>query len=140
MNINLVFHYRVYIITVICVRAAVSKARETFLYMFICATNIYIYIYIYARARTHARTHTWGARGGAVGSGTVLQAGRSRVRFPMVSLEFFHSYKPSGRTMALGLTRPLSEISIRNISWMGKGCRCVGLTNLPPSCTHCHEI
>jgi hypothetical protein len=32
---------------------------------------------------------TNGARGGAVGSGTVLQAGRSRANFPMVSLEFF---------------------------------------------------
>ena len=30
-----------------------------------------------------------GARGGAVGSGTALQAGKSRVRFPMVSLDFF---------------------------------------------------
>ena len=30
-----------------------------------------------------------GARGGAVGWGTALQARRSRVRFPMVSLEFF---------------------------------------------------
>jgi hypothetical protein len=30
-----------------------------------------------------------GARGGAVGLGTALKAGRSRVRFPMVSLEFF---------------------------------------------------
>ena len=30
-----------------------------------------------------------GALGGAVGWGTVLQAGRSRIRFPMVSLEFF---------------------------------------------------
>ena len=30
-----------------------------------------------------------GARGGAVGWGTALQTGRSRVRFPMVSLEFF---------------------------------------------------
>ena len=29
------------------------------------------------------------ARGGAVGWGTALQAGRSLVRFPMVSLEFF---------------------------------------------------
>jgi hypothetical protein len=28
-------------------------------------------------------------RGGAIGSGTALQVGRSRVRFPMVSLEFF---------------------------------------------------
>jgi type IV secretory pathway TrbF-like protein len=30
-----------------------------------------------------------GLRGGAVGCGTVLQSGRSWVRFPMVSLEFF---------------------------------------------------
>jgi len=30
-----------------------------------------------------------GVRGGAVGLGTALQTGRSRVRFPMVSLEFF---------------------------------------------------
>ena len=30
-----------------------------------------------------------GARGGAVGLGTALQAGRSRVRFLMLSLEFF---------------------------------------------------
>jgi hypothetical protein len=45
-------------------------------------------------------THSWnvifcipikanGARGGAVGWGTALQAGRSRIRFPMLSLEFF---------------------------------------------------
>jgi len=30
-----------------------------------------------------------GVPGGAVGCGAALQAGRSRVRFPMVSLEFF---------------------------------------------------
>jgi hypothetical protein len=29
------------------------------------------------------------SRGGAVGRGTALQVGRSRVRFPMVSLEFY---------------------------------------------------
>jgi hypothetical protein len=45
----------------------------------------------------------------------------------------FHWYNPSGRTMALGLTQPLTEKSTRNISW-GKG---VGLTNLPPSCADC---
>ena len=33
--------------------------------------------------------HPSGARGGAVGWGTALQVGRSRVRFPMVSLDFF---------------------------------------------------
>jgi hypothetical protein len=34
--------------------------------------------------------------------------------------------------MALGLTQPLTEMSIRNISWEGKGGRCLGLTILPP--------
>ena len=57
-----------------------------------------------------------GARGGTVGSGTALQARRSRVRFPMLSLEFFID-NPSGRTVALGLTQPLTEMSTRNISW-----------------------
>ena len=37
-----------------------------------------------------------GERGGAVGWGTALKAGRSRVRFPMVLLEFFinKTYRP----------------------------------------------
>jgi hypothetical protein len=30
-----------------------------------------------------------GARGGTFGRGTALHAGRSRIRFPMVPLEFF---------------------------------------------------
>jgi len=42
------------------------------------------------------------ARGGAFNSDTALQAGRSRVRFSMVSL---------------GLTQPLTEIRTRNICW-----------------------
>ena len=54
-----------------------------------------------------------GARGSAFGWSTVLQVGRSRVRFPMVSVEFFIE-NPSGRTMALGLTQPLTEMSTRN--------------------------
>ena len=29
----------------------------------------------------------------------------------------FHWYNPSGRTMALGLIQPLTDMSIRNISW-----------------------
>jgi hypothetical protein len=33
--------------------------------------------------------HNLGVHGGAVGWGTVLQGGRLRVRFPVVSLEFF---------------------------------------------------
>jgi len=31
-------------------------------------------------------------------------------------------------------------MSTRNISCGGKGGRCVGLTNLPPSCADCLEI
>jgi hypothetical protein len=42
------------------------------------SVNMYICIGLYV-----------GVRRGAVGSGTALQAGRSRVRFPMESLEFF---------------------------------------------------
>ena len=29
----------------------------------------------------------------------------------------FHWHNPSGRTMAVGLTQPLTEMSTRNISW-----------------------
>jgi hypothetical protein len=53
---------------------------------------------------------------GAVGWGTALQTGRLQVRFPMVSLEFFTD-NPSGRTVALGCTQRLTEMSTRNISW-----------------------
>ena len=35
---------------------------------------------------------------------------------PMESLEFFID-NPSGRTMALGLTQPLTEMNTRNIFW-----------------------
>jgi len=38
---------------------------------------------------SYTNTTGWGARGGAVDWGTALQAGRSRVPFPVVSLEFF---------------------------------------------------
>jgi hypothetical protein len=58
-----------------------------------------------------------GARGSVVGWGITLQAGRSRVRFPMRSLDFFNLPNPSIRTMTLG----------------GKSGRRVRLTTLPPS-------
>ena len=54
------------------------------------------------------------ARGGAAGWGNALQAGRSRVRFPIVSLQFFVDIILPD---ALGLTQPLTEMSTRNISW-----------------------
>jgi hypothetical protein len=51
------------------------------------------------------------------GWGTALRTRRSRVRFPMVSLDFFHWHNPSVRTMAMGLTQPPTEMNARNISW-----------------------
>ena len=47
-----------------------------------------------------------------------------------------HCHNPFSRTMALGLTQPPTEMSTRNISWVGgggKGGHCVRLTKLPPS-------
>ena len=47
---------------------------------------------------------------------------------------------PSGYTMALGLTQPLTRICTRGISWGVKGGWCVGLTTLSHSCTNCLEL
>jgi hypothetical protein len=51
----------------------------------------------------------------------------------------FHWHNPSGRTMALGLTQPLTEMSTR-IFPGGKCGWCAGLTTLPPSCAKCLKI
>jgi len=53
---------------------------------------------------------------------------------------FFHWHNPSGHTMALGSTQPLTEMSARNASWGVKGGRCVRLTTLPPSFAECLVI
>jgi hypothetical protein len=44
----------------------------------------------------------------------MLQAGRSPVRVPD-EVDFFNLPNPSSRTMALGLTQPLTELSTRNL-------------------------
>jgi hypothetical protein len=44
----------------------------------------------------------------------MLQAGRSRVRIPD-EVEFFNLPNPSSRTMALGSTQPLTEMSTRDL-------------------------
>ena len=49
-----------------------------------------------------------------------------------VVIGILHLHNPSGRTVALGSTQPLTKMSTRNISWGYKGGRCFGLTTLPP--------
>jgi hypothetical protein len=46
----------------------------------------------------------------------------------------FYRLNPFGRTMTLGFTQPLTEMSTTNISGG------VGLTTLPPSCAYCLKI
>ena len=53
---------------------------------------------------------------------------------PADVIKIFHWHNPSDRTMNLGSTQPVTEMSTRRISWV-KGGRCVRLTTLPPSCT-----
>jgi len=81
----------------------------------------------------------FGARGGAVCWGTALQAGMSRVRFPMGSIVNFHWRNPSGCTATLGSTQPLTEI-VPGMFPGGKGGRWLGLTALIPSFVDCLEI
>jgi hypothetical protein len=61
------------------------------------------------------RNQTYSDTGSVVGWGTVLQTGRSPVRFPD-EVNFFNLPNPSSRTMALGSTKPLTEMSTRNLS------------------------
>jgi hypothetical protein len=54
-------------------------------------------------------------RGSLVCWGTMLQAGRSRFRIPMRSLDFSVDLIFSSRTLVVGSTQPLTEMSIRNL-------------------------
>jgi len=51
-----------------------------------------------------------------VGRGTALQPGRSRFQYPTGSIGIFHWLIPSGLTMALESTQPLTEMSTMAIS------------------------
>jgi hypothetical protein len=65
----------------------------------------------------HTTSNIIGARGNVVGWGTMRQAGSSRVRFPVRSLDFsIDLIIPA----ALWSTQPLTEMSTRNLPG-GKG-------------------
>jgi len=69
-----------------------------------------------------------------VGRDTALRAGRSRFRFPMVSLTSFRPhYSP-------GVDSASNRNEYQEYFLGSKGGRCVGLTSLAPSCADCLEI
>jgi hypothetical protein len=84
-----------------------------------------------------SRFYTWNKLlncGSVVGWGTMLQAGRSRVPVPVMSLNFHNWLNSSSRTMALGSTQPLTGMSeYLEDSWGEKGGRRLRLTTLLPS-------
>jgi hypothetical protein len=69
----------------------------------------------------------------------MLQAGRARVRFPMRSLVFFKLPNPSRRTVALGSTQPLTEMSTKNLPG-DKGRRRVRLTSVSRLSRKCGSL
>jgi hypothetical protein len=81
---------------------------------------------------SYARSPTEGARGSIVGWGTVLQAGRSRIRLPMRSLEFSVYLILPAALLSLG--RPFSSRNeYQESSWKVKARQRIKLTTLPPS-------
>jgi len=58
---------------------------------------------------------------------------------PDYVIEIFHWHNPSGRTVALGSTQPLTEMSTRNISWVVKTTR-ARADNLTTFMCDCLEI
>jgi len=64
---------------------------------------------------------------------------RSRVRFPIMSLEIFIAFD-IGHTVALGVDSASNRNEYQEYFLGGKCSRCVELTTLSPSHADCHEI
>jgi hypothetical protein len=57
-----------------------------------------------------------------------------------VVFEIYYWPNASDRTMALGSTHRLTEVSTWDPPWEGKGVRCLRLATLPPPCANCLKI
>jgi hypothetical protein len=69
----------------------------------------------------------------------MLDAGKSRVRVPMRWI-IFNLPNSCSRTMALGSTQPLTEMSSRNLPGVLKGGRRVRLTTIPSSVSRLEKM
>jgi hypothetical protein len=96
-----------------------------------CVLSAYIYVRIVYLITLPA---TQGSRGSVVGWGTVLQAGRSRVRFPMSSLDFLIDVIHLAVLWPWGRISLVTEMSTRN-SLGGKGRPARKANNSPSSVT-----
>jgi hypothetical protein len=74
-----------------------------------------------------------GVRGSVVGRGTMLQAGKSRVRFSMSSVDFLINQILPPASMTLGSTQRLTEMNTKNHPG-GKGLRARKADNLTAIC------
>jgi hypothetical protein len=93
------------------------KIVKKFQFSFLSARKLYLHEFLACTYTVYKLLITYqmqGARGTVVGWGAMLQSGRSRVQVPMRSLDFFNWPNPSSRTMALGSTQPLTEMSTGN--------------------------
>jgi hypothetical protein len=72
------------------------------------------------------------AHGSVVGWSAMLQAGRSHIRIPMRSLNYFGLPNPPNHTVVLGFTQPLTETSTLKGFWGVERGRCVSLTTSLP--------
>ena len=70
--------------------------------------------------RTAVYSALRGAPGGAICWGTALQADKVAGSIPDGVIGIFRRHNSSGSTVALGLNKPVTEMSTRNISWVVK--------------------
>jgi hypothetical protein len=74
-----------------------------------------VHVGVWYHKFVYSIVYQW-ARGSVVGRDTMAQARRSRVPFPMRSLNFFNVLDPSNCTVALGFTQPVIDVSTRKSS------------------------
>jgi len=106
--------------------ASVLKQR-----LIVCVLSMTEWLMLNVAARILIRTYKFGRGEGTRWRSWLRHCATSRKvadSIPHGVTGIFHWHNLSGRTMALGLTHPLTEMSTRNISWGVKDGRCVGLT------------
>ena len=106
----------------------VLRSSDVFIQYSIIHNKVFIVFCIGILKNTVINNYKWGTRWRS----WFRQCAKSRKvagSNPHGFIGIFHWYNPSGRTMALGLTQPLTEMSTRNISW---GVKAAGVCDWQP--------